>query len=97
MTPPSQKRRKASPARPSGADTGNPIRDTYLVSDKITRVPAGDLTALKRFMGGTLPTGYADYMRRFGTSGRYVGELQVWSPAAILESTEDFRRTYADL
>lgn len=94
---PAPKRKKVTPTRKSSSGSGGPIRETYLVSDKITRVPAGDLAALKRFMGGTLPTGYADYIRRFGTSGRYVGELCVWSPAVILKATEKERQVFGDL
>jgi len=40
---------------------------TYLVSDKITPVDPAQLRALKRFVGGTLPFGYEEYLRRFGT------------------------------
>lgn len=73
------------------------IDETYLVSEKITRVDPAQLLALERFVGGTLPSGYKEYLRRFGTKGMYVSEMFALSPEEITQSTEDERHTFSEM
>lgn len=72
------------------------ISTTYLVSDKITPVSGEKLLELEQFVGGVLPSGYPEYLQRFGTRGEYNHSLSVWPPEWILEFTGKERSSYAE-
>lgn len=72
------------------------ISEAYLVSDKITPVNLDQLRELEKFVGGVLPSGYREYMLRFGTSGEYMEVLEVWSPEMIMAHNDQWRSNYGD-
>jgi hypothetical protein len=71
------------------------LRDVYLVTTRIKRVPARSLQALQRDFGFPLPTGYCDYLTRLGV-GRFAGVLYVYTPEEVEQTVEYWRASLAE-
>lgn len=67
------------------------IDDTYLVSEHITPVDSQHIDELEIAVGGTLPTGYRQYLERFGTNGQYMDSLRIWAPDIVCQTAEESR------
>jgi hypothetical protein len=61
-----------------------PLDDVYLVSPHVQTVAEAEIDFLETKLGFALPTGYREYLRKFGT-GSFCHSLRVRTPSEILD------------
>jgi hypothetical protein len=67
----------------------------HVISRHNNPVPLKEVEALQTQIGVALPSGYVDFIRRFG-EGEYCDLFYIHSPSTLLKRLPDFRSVWAD-
>lgn len=73
-----------------------PFEDVYLVSDRLTFVPAEELDMFERLIGFPLPLGYREYLITLGV-GTFCEKLEVQRPSQIEPELDYWRKEFVPI